>query len=157
MLRTYEFLRSSWVASTRTSSHGVRARTAPAETVCTSATKPLSESGAIATVPRIALVCSGTDGHVTAEDGLVAGCLVDRLVRGGVARTLNDQARLARALWTETWAQTGDRDSLAAAMAQMHGGRNLVRRKMVDDIVYCATIDRFDNVPRLDIGSWTIR
>ena len=112
---------------------------------------------AVGAAPRIAIVCSGTDGRVTAEDALFAGSLIEALAVSSDQRTMNDQAALALSLWQSVWPATGNPAALAEAMGRMHGGRNLVRRDMADDILFCATFDRFSNVPRLDTSDWTIR
>ena len=112
---------------------------------------------ALESAPHLAIVCSGTDRMVTAEDALFAGSLIEPLATNGSPRTLNDQAHMARALWESTWQATGDPGSLAVAMGRMHGGRNLVRRDMAEDIEFCAQFDRFGNVPRLNTRHWSIR
>jgi 2-phosphosulfolactate phosphatase len=48
------------------------------------------------------VVCAGTDGHVSVEDSLLAGELVERLSRGDDEALGNDSALLARALFRET-------------------------------------------------------
>src|SRR4051794_31521585 len=69
--------------------------------------------------PQVALICAGTDGHVTREDSLLAGALVTELYRGGTAGLpssafrkgtarqagratlrLNDQAEIAADAWS---------------------------------------------------------
>ncbi len=105
----------------------------------------------------LGLICSGTDGMITAEDALAAGYIVEHLRRVDPSIVVNDQARLAQAVWLDTWNQTGDSASLARAMFDMHGGRNLVRRGMQEDIFYCATFDLLNIVPRLELTEWSIR
>jgi 2-phosphosulfolactate phosphatase len=89
------------------------------------------------------LVCAGTHGAITAEDCLLAGAVVDGLAADAV--DLNDQARLARDAW-----RTVRGGTLAAALRQCQGGRNLIAEGFDADIDTAAVLDRFDFVPRLD-------
>ena len=104
---------------------------------------------------EIDLVCAGTGGAITAEDALFAGAVVERLtetVIGGTRRPreLNDQARLARDAW-RTLEASGS--SLAVALRDCQGGRNLIAEGFDADIDTAAKIDTFDFVPRLDLST----
>jgi 2-phosphosulfolactate phosphatase len=90
------------------------------------------------------LLCAGTHGAITAEDCLLAGAVVDGLA--DEARELNDQARLAR----DAWRTVRGGGSLAAALRECQGGRNLIAEGFDADIDTAAVLDRFDFVPRLD-------
>jgi phosphosulfolactate phosphohydrolase-like enzyme len=88
---------------------------------------------------------------------LFAGCAIERLQGQGVGARLNDQATMALLAWREAAREIVRGASLADMLAEMHGGRNLVRAGLRADIDYCATLDRIDAVPRLDLDAWSIR
>jgi 2-phosphosulfolactate phosphatase len=104
----------------------------------------------------VALVCAGTDGHVTREDTLFAGAVVDDLVRSKQPRRLNDQAEIAADAWRTAVRMLTDRP-LGMTLRDSRGGRNLVEIGQADDIDLAAQIDRFDIVPELDLVSLVIR
>lgn len=132
---------------------------------------------------QIDVVCAGTDGHVTREDTLLAGAIVEdsrpRLRReplespqeirqrsspsddGGAPRNggllCNDQAEIAADAWRTAVGTLSGRDPLAAALRESRGGRNLIEIGQENDIDLAAQIDRFDIVPELDIAAWRIR
>ena len=102
---------------------------------------------------QIELVCAGTDGHVTREDTLLAGAIVEDC---GAANR-NDQAEIAADAWRTAVGTLSGRDPLAAALRESRGGRNLIEIGHEGDIDLAAQIDRFDIVPELDIAAWRIR
>ena len=54
---------------------------------------------------KIGILCAGTDGHISEDDVLLAGLLVDRLQRqGGMAYQQNGQAITAREFWLNSFA-----------------------------------------------------
>jgi 2-phosphosulfolactate phosphatase len=115
---------------------------------------------------RIALVCAGTDGHVTREDTLFAGAVVDDLCKsplrgvasrhGAAGYELNDQAEIAADAWQTAVRVLTDRP-LGITLRDSRGGRNLVEIGQENDIDLAAQIDTFDVVPELDIAAWRIR
>jgi 2-phosphosulfolactate phosphatase len=116
---------------------------------------------------RIALVCAGTDGHVTREDTLLAGAIVADLCSnpshvGGTSRPgvaaykLNDQAEIAADAWQTAVRVLTDRP-LGITLRDSRGGRNLIEIGQENDIDLAAQIDKFDIVPVLDIAAWRIR
>jgi 2-phosphosulfolactate phosphatase len=118
---------------------------------------------------QIALVCAGTDGHVTREDALFAGAVVQDLAGGSVARDsvaggpprsgglqLNDQALLAADAWQSAVRGLTDRP-LGLLLRGSHGGRNLIEIGQENDIDLAAQIDKFDIVPELDLATHRIR
>lgn len=107
--------------------------------------------------PLVTFLCAGTDRRITGEDVLFTGCAIERLLRGGNAAQLNDQATLALGAWHDACRQIQSGATLAGLLAEMHGGRNLVRNGLRADIDYCAVIDRLACVPRLDLERWVIR
>ncbi len=104
---------------------------------------------------RIAIVCAGTDHHVTREDTLLAGAMVDDLGRAGRC-TLNDQAEIAADAWRTAVRLLTDRP-LGVMLRASRGGRNLVETGQENDIDLAAQFDRFDLVPQLDVTTWRIR
>ena len=109
----------------------------------------------LASESQIALVCSGTDGHVTREDTLLAGALVTDLARDGSWR-LNDQAEIAADSWQTAVRLLTDRP-LGILLRGSRGGRNLIEIGQENDIDLAAQIDKFDIVPELDLAAWRIR
>jgi len=109
----------------------------------------------LATESEIALVCAGTDGHVTREDALLAGAIVVDIAGGGLCR-LNDQAQIAADAWQTAVRGLTDRP-LGVLFTGSRGGRNLIEIGQENDIEIAAQIDRFDIVPELDLATWRIR
>ena len=103
----------------------------------------------------IALVCAGTDGQVTREDTLLAGAIVDDLIRGGTYG-LNDQAEIAADAWQTAVRLLTDRP-LGMMLRASRGGRNLIEIGQENDIELAAQIDKFDIVPELHLADWRIR
>jgi 2-phosphosulfolactate phosphatase len=100
------------------------------------------------------IVCSGTEGHVTREDVLLAGALAGRLA--GENWQLDDPAAIARDAWlaVSNSAPGGElKDRLSAALGESLGGRNLIRIGMASDIALAADVDRFPIVPRFDAAT----
>jgi len=107
----------------------------------------------LAEAPEIEIVCAGTDGHVTREDTLLAGAIVEEA--GQALR--NDQAEIAADAWRTAVGTLSGRDPLAAALRESRGGRNLIEIGHENDIDLAAQIDKFDIVPELDVASWRIK
>lgn len=136
---------------------------------------------------RIAMVCAGTDGHVTREDTLFAGAVVNDLFRSGsIERSRRAEAagatgglpasagsvkgrQAARAtvllndqaeIAADAW-QAAVRlmtdRPLGITLRDSHGGRNLIEIGQENDIDLAAQIDKFDVVPELDVATWRIR
>lgn len=111
---------------------------------------------------RVALVCSGTDKHVTCEDVLFAGAVTDELIRAadGTDRPweINDQAELARCYWRQL--SGSDRfptpESILGVFRRSLGGSNLIEQGRAVDLEFAAGLDRFDVLPILNQESWEI-
>ena len=127
--------------------------------------RELAEAG------NVALVCAGTDGHVTREDTLFAGAVVHELAspgpplplgegRGeGAGKSkfcLNDQAEIAADAWRACASDLTGHNLLGSALRASRGGRNLIDTGQENDIDLAAQIDRFDIVPELDLSTWRI-
>ena len=95
----------------------------------------------------IDIVCAGTHGSITREDVLLAGAMVDRLMRGNPHLDVDDSARLARDAWNT--ART-DKRGLADVLADSHGGHNLQAIGQAEDIALAADLDRETCIPELD-------
>lgn len=109
----------------------------------------------LAECEEMALVCAGTDGHVTREDTLLAGAIVDDLARQRSVE-LNDQAEIAVDAWQTAVRVMTDRP-LGMMLRASRGGRNLIETGQENDIDLAAQIDKFDLVPELDLSEWRIR
>jgi 2-phosphosulfolactate phosphatase len=81
---------------------------------------------------EVAIVCAGTDGHVTREDTLLAGAIVTDLAREKQAQ-LNDQALLAADAWQTAVRLMTDRP-LGIMLRDSRGGRNLIDTGQENDI-----------------------
>ena len=107
---------------------------------------------------HVHLVCAGTAGHISQDDVLLAGMLVERLVReGGLLYEQTAQAITAREAWLHSFAlpralgaEPLEPELLAAELRDSIGGRNLVAVGLEADILDAARIDRFADVPRFD-------
>ena len=112
----------------------------------------------------IHLVCAGTDGHVTEEDLLAAGAILDAAgcLPGASDDSFDATATDALAMFRGMPAAPegegvpdGDAAvaaSIVAAFARSRGGRNLVELGMQADLPAAAAIDGVRLVPRLDRG-----
>lgn len=107
------------------------------------------------------LLCAGTGGHVSRDDLLAAGAIVERLC--GVNQfELNEGARSTLGEWQElvnTGAALGRSRSeqLAIELRNTPGGKNLLAIGHDDDLVVCAQIDSKPVVPELDRGAGCLR
>jgi len=105
----------------------------------------------------IHLVCAGTDGHVTEEDLLAAGAILDAASRLPDARgdTLDASATAAREMFRGVLSASGHgvASAIVAAFATSRGGRNLIELGMQADLPAAAAIDSLTVVPRLDRGA----
>jgi len=106
---------------------------------------------------EIEIVCAGTDGHVTREDTLLAGAIVDDLSRlTDLPLKTNDQADIAADAWRSAVGQMTGSSILGQALRASRGGRNLIEIGHENDIDLAAQIDKFDLVAELDLQSWRI-
>jgi 2-phosphosulfolactate phosphatase len=111
----------------------------------------------LAAETQVALICAGTDGHVTREDTLLAGAIVDDVARHGTAGyRLNDQAEIAADSWQTAVRMLTDRP-LGIMLRDSRGGRNLIEIGQENDIDIAGQLDKFDIVPELDLAAWRIR
>jgi 2-phosphosulfolactate phosphatase len=97
----------------------------------------------------IHLVCAGTDGHVTEEDVLAAGAMLDA---AGHDDELDAAACAARDRFRSLVAagRVGLEERIAAAFRACRGGENLIALGMEADLATAAAIDSLAVVPRLD-------
>jgi 2-phosphosulfolactate phosphatase len=101
----------------------------------------------------IHLVCAGTDGHVTEEDLLAAGAILEAAARlpGGADDLLEPAAAAARADFCRVVGQAADpQAAIVTAFAASRGGANLVALGMEADLPAAAAIDTIAVVPRLE-------
>ena len=96
----------------------------------------------------VELVCAGTRNEISREDVLLAGAIVDDLLRRHPRACLtNDQAILACDAWRSTSASFSGPESLAKSLHESRGGRNLLNIGQQQDIYIAAELDKFDLVP----------
>ncbi len=91
---------------------------------------------------RIHLVCAGTDGHLSGEDVLLAGAIVEALHRCTFEVESCDGSRLALATWQQHFPSRPPSGQLASALESTQGGRNLMRLGLGADLLRCALIDQ---------------
>lgn len=107
---------------------------------------------------QVHLVCAGTRGEIGRDDVLLAGLLVERLVRrGGVNYTLNAQAITARENWLASFAvpialgaEPMNPQLLARQLQNSPAGQNLTALGLGQDILEAAQLDLYDCVPEMD-------
>jgi phosphosulfolactate phosphohydrolase-like enzyme len=112
--------------------------------------------------PRVAILCAGTDGKETLEDILAAGAMVDKLTAASPANwKLNVSATSAAREWRLLGGKaeiTGRpiHEQFALALRDTLGGRNCIEVGNGGDLPDCATIDRLQIAPELDVPNWKI-
>lgn len=97
------------------------------------------------------LVCAGTDGQISWEDGLLAGAIGERLLARG-AKPGNDAARIAVALWVgeQLALEPADEDHLFRCLKRGRGGRRVHELGLEADIREASRVDQFDFIARLE-------
>lgn len=109
-------------------------------------------------VPRVDLLCAGTDGLTTAEDVLFAGTICLRLSaaarRHGQAWQLGDGAQIAQG-FAEAIGDAPPRR--LQVLLQSVGGVNLVELGMTADVRFAARLNTVRVAPRLDLANWRIQ
>lgn len=113
-------------------------------------------------VPRVTVVCSGTDRLITSEDVIFAGLLTERILElreaaGAEPTKLTDPATIAMHHWRTRKAEMDSGEELADFFRNCRGGIHLVRIGHDADVVFAAQIDLLDRVPELNLDSWSIR
>ena len=103
------------------------------------------------------LVCAGTDGHVTEEDLLAAGAILDAVAAtGDPGDTFDAGAGAAVAAFRAAVSSAGGPAdppaAIRAAFAASRGGRSLLALGMEADLAAAAAIDSLSCVPRLVRG-----
>ncbi len=114
---------------------------------------------------RVHILCAGTDGKMTEEDLLLAGCLVERLQRLSPNRwEMNAQALSVLGQWESLFppkktlhAKPISPDALAGQLRQSAGGKNLLNIGLGSDILLAAQIDSLDRLARLDPNTMIVR
>jgi 2-phosphosulfolactate phosphatase len=108
----------------------------------------------------IHLVCAGTDGHVTEEDLLAAGAILDAAARlpEAAEEQFDPAASAARTVFSRVVGQAADpQAALATAFAASRGGSNLIALGMEADLPAAAAIDSIAIVPRLELATgWLV-
>ena len=110
--------------------------------------------------PKITILCAGTNRQYTEEDMLLAGLLVERLMRWSENRyEINTYAVAAKEQWDTNFPLTkriGEEpihpENLAQILRQSRGGKNLMQLGLGKDILAASRIDLFDLVPKIDLN-----
>ncbi|MBN2564218.1 MAG: 2-phosphosulfolactate phosphatase [Candidatus Eisenbacteria bacterium] len=90
---------------------------------------------------KVAILCAGNMGHLSLEDFVCGGYLVDRIVTGSRARTdLNDGAMAASNL-ARCFKDIGE-----MVRSSAHG-RRLAELGFAQDLDFCSKIDKYGTVP----------
>ncbi|QEG20483.1 2-phosphosulfolactate phosphatase [Mariniblastus fucicola] len=115
----------------------------------------------LTSVPRVTVVCSGTDRLITSEDVIFAGLLTERILElreqaGAEPTKLTDPATIAMHHWRTRKAEMDSGMELADFFRNCRGGINLVRIGHDADVQFASQIDLHDRVPELDLKSWSI-
>lgn len=109
-------------------------------------------------MPKIDILCAGTDNQVTREDVLFAGAVIDDLgLAKGVTTLLNDQAAIALDAWRAAKAEWATPRMLLDRLRASLGGRNVIEIGQEHDIEIAAEIDKLDIVGILDPEKGEIR
>lgn len=117
---------------------------------------------ALVSEDRVHLLCAGTQGEITREDVLFAGCAAHRLLGElpGAEPEQNDPCRIARecflSLLGDARAIVQEASLLGRELRHSQGGRNLIDVGLDHDIGVAAQVDRFTIVPELDLEKWSI-
>lgn len=89
-----------------------------------------------------ALVCAGREGRFALEDAVCAGALLRGLEDAGLEVELNDAGFAARRLASEE-------GPIQQVLQSTAAGRQLAEIGRVEDLAFCAQVDRTTVVPRL--------
>lgn len=111
----------------------------------------MSTVRAVENESHLQIVCAGTNGQISAEDVLLAGCMVESL--GSDDSELDDSARLARASWRELGQANQNPAGITQALRLSLGGRNLIKVGYGDDIARCAQWGCIDGTVERETGT----
>jgi 2-phosphosulfolactate phosphatase len=103
----------------------------------------------------IAIVCAGTDGHITQEDVLFAGAVAHNLQQTA-AYHWNDEAHIAATAWRAIVTSAFPVAALQAAFQVSRGGKNLLDLGHDRDLVTAGELDTFNFVAEYDLLSGKI-
>ena len=112
-------------------------------------------------LPRVSVMCSGTDRIITSEDVCFAGLLLERMLAKRKAKNLSapnltDAANIALDHWRSVDREVAAGKPLVEFFKTARGGINLVRIGHEADVAFASRIDSFDTVPELDLQAWKI-
>ena len=112
-------------------------------------------------IPRVCVMCSGTDRIITSEDVCFAGLLLERMLARRAAKNLSapfltDAANIALDHWRTVDREVATGKPLVEFFKTARGGINLVRIGHEADVEFASRIDSFDTVPELDLQAWKI-
>ncbi|SDC88537.1 2-phosphosulfolactate phosphatase [Melghirimyces thermohalophilus] len=102
---------------------------------------------AIAALHRdVVFLCAGTRGDFSLEDGVAAGCILDRLLQIDPSISCTDLAHVLLLSYRAC------RDTLMETLSGSQAGRRLAVRGRKADIANCLQIDQNPIVPRFEAG-----
>jgi 2-phosphosulfolactate phosphatase len=91
------------------------------------------------------ILCAGREGRFALEDALCAGIIARRVRRRlGRAKPKGNDATLAAVALATRYAKR-----LEPTLARTAAGRRLVELDRRDDVAFCATLDRYTEIPRV--------
>ena len=90
---------------------------------------------------RVQIVCAGTDGFLSGEDVLLAGAMAEGLLSANPDARLCDSTMLAMESWQHRLGPQANEQTLAIALRETRGGRNLIRLGFEADLRRCAALD----------------
>ncbi|HWK55787.1 MAG TPA: 2-phosphosulfolactate phosphatase [Parapedobacter sp.] len=93
---------------------------------------------------HVLLVCAGWKNHMSLEDTVFAGAVVDRLEASGVE--LDDAANAARSLYLNA------RDNLGAFLAKASHSKRMKHLRIEEDIAFCLQEDLVTAIPVMKKG-----
>ena len=96
---------------------------------------------------HLILVCAGWKNHVSLEDTVFAGALVDRLI--GTGTELDDAAYAAQTIYL------GAQGNLTAFLANASHSKRMRHLNINQDIAFCLEMDRVATIPILKDGVLT--
>lgn len=96
--------------------------------------------------PRIHIACSGVEEDPCVDDTLCAGALVAALTRQLGRPVVDDQSRIAEALWEQA---SHSHARLMELLNDSAGGRNLLKAGLIHHVAECAGINTCNMVPML--------
>lgn len=136
----------SLVMTTTNGTRAIEAAKGADEIVAASFVNLAAVTAYLAKFSTLHLICAGTNRHITGEDVLLAGAILDRLASVTSITIGNDSCRIAQGYWCDCLARSPSVD-LASEFRTTLGGRNLIAAGYDADLRLCAQLDAIEIVP----------